>query len=87
MKLSTKQYPTRMKDSFEMQHLKAAPKPASLILLSSGVLTIAQISGDAPFPCHNPWGGRVVHGYDPYISSVAGGRVSRYFSDRLDHVL
>ena len=54
---STKKYPTKLKDYFEMHHFKSAPKPASLILLSSGLLNMSQIAGAAPFPFPNPWGG------------------------------
>ena len=57
VELSTKQYPTRLNDSFEMQNLKSASNPDYLRLFSSGVLTMTQIVGAAPFPCPNPWGG------------------------------
>ena len=51
VEFSTKHYPTRLKDSFEIQHLKAVPKPASLILLSNKLLTMDQIEWGAPFHC------------------------------------
>ena len=38
VELFKKQYPTRMKDSFEMQLLKDSPKTASLRLLSNELL-------------------------------------------------
>ena len=45
MELSTKQYFMRMKGSFEMNTLKDAPNPASLITLIIVVLMMAQIIG------------------------------------------
>ena len=50
MESFTKKYATRMKDSFEMQNLKADTNPAFLRLFISGVLTMYQIAGAAPFP-------------------------------------
>ena len=54
---STKQYPTNLRESWEIQHLKTPPLTASRRQLSRVVLNIAHISGAAPFPCTRPWGG------------------------------
>ena len=40
-----------------MKHLKAAPWPAFLRQLSSGVLTMSHMDGANPFPCPRPCGG------------------------------
>ena len=58
VKSSTKQYPTILNYSFEMQHLKSDPKPASLRLFISGVLTMSQMLGAGQFRCHKHWWGR-----------------------------
>ena len=50
VELSKKQYPTSLKISLDMQHLNASPNPDSMRLLNRGVITIAQISGEDPFP-------------------------------------
>ena len=57
MKSSTKQYPTRWKESCEILHLKTAPCPASLRQFKRGELTMSHIVGDAPFPWPKTCGG------------------------------
>ena len=54
---STKQYRNNFVVLPEIPHLKADPRPDSLIHLSRGVLTMDQMSGDTPFPCHSALGG------------------------------
>ena len=54
---STKQYPTSLGESWEMQHFKTAPCPEYQRQFSRGVLTIYHIAEAAPFPCTRPWGG------------------------------
>ena len=56
VEISTKQKPTSLKLSFEMQHLDTAPKPASLRLFNRGVLSIAHIAGVDSFLWSSPRG-------------------------------
>ena len=52
----TKHYPTSLVVSPEMRHLKDDWCPGFLIQLSSRVITISHMDGDAPFPCTSHWG-------------------------------
>ena len=45
-----KQYPTSMIDSSDMNHLKTALCPDSLVQLRSGLMKISQMAGEATFP-------------------------------------
>ena len=51
-----KQYPTNLRESREMQHLKFSPWLASRRQLIRGLLTIAHIAGGFPFPFPRPCG-------------------------------
>ena len=57
MDSSTKQYPTRWKESREMLHLKATMWPASLRQFRKVELMVAHIYGSDPFPWSDPCGG------------------------------
>eukprot|EP00957_Ditylum_brightwellii_P043812 3322489-Ditylum_brightwellii.AAC.1 len=54
---STKQCPTSLKAVFNMQHQKAASKPAFWRLLRIAVLTRTHVQGAQPLPCPKPCGG------------------------------
>ena len=66
---STKQYPNSLRESWEMQHLKIAPWPASRRQFSRGVLNISHISGAYLFPCPRPFGWGV-QGQGTFFPSV-----------------
>ena len=44
-----KQYPTSMIDSSDMNHLKTALCPDSLVQLRSGLMKISQMAGESTF--------------------------------------
>ena len=54
---STKQYPTSLVVSPQIQYLKPDPCTISLRQFIIGVLTIDQMAVSAPFPLPMPWGG------------------------------
>ena len=45
-----KQYPTSLIYYSDMDHLKTAPCPDSLVQLSSGLMTMSKMAGEATFP-------------------------------------
>ena len=45
-----KQYPTSLIDYSDMNHLKTAPCPDSLVQLRSGLTTMSKMAGEATFP-------------------------------------
>ena len=57
MESSTKQHPTRWKESREMMNLKTYPCPDSMRHFIRGDLTMDHISWAAPFPWPKPCGG------------------------------
>ena len=69
---STKQYPTNLRESWEIQHLKNAPLPASLSQLSRGVIFIEHIDRDAHLPVLGLVEG--FHGKGPLIPFVCSIR-------------
>ena len=85
VQLSTEQYPTSLRESWDIHYLKNTPCPESRRQLSRGVLTIDHISGSAQFPCPRPC--VFFQRQGPFIPSLSCVRFSKGCYHWMFHIL